>query len=436
MLCCICGIESTSPKCIRCSITSTTNYIKETLAHCKTCDRYLQPPKKWVSCGLDSKELLALIIAKSRYLKTVDVCRASFLPSEAHSKRIKVEIEYKGVLAVGIDRDVNFRKDGRLPINPLDRSVNRIVMVCAVQNRQCADCQNIEAKNYWTCVVQVRQKRGKRNLLAVQNEILENKIAFSFLEETKYGVDFFFVDKISCRTFINFLSTRIGMKMTESERVISQDMRNNTKKSKLTFSIELIPIDQDDFVVINPDFAKSKGVGTSLITLKVGTSIQFVDTHGKPFTISGDAFWNNRDKFEVVKDCRDLQKYVVVDIERQPIANDGRRKDKGTKQTDIYITTDYTKIYHTKTHLGHLLSDGDHVWAYNLSTTNHRSWDNSGFQVFAIRKVLHEISGDKVFEFFSEDQAVKTAKNNGTDVYERTNDVIESLEGVNLGGPI
>ncbi|KAG0441694.1 60S ribosomal export protein NMD3 [Dictyocoela muelleri] len=422
MLCCICGIESTSPKCLRCSITSSINYIKETLEHCRSCDRYLSPPKKWVSCDLNSKDLLHLIIKKSSYLKSVEICRANFLPSEVHSKRIKIEIEYRGTLTVGTDRDINFKKDGRILINPLaDQNVNKIVLICVVRNRQCAECQNVEAKNYWSCVVQVRQKRGRRNLLMLQNEVLENKIEFSFLEETKNGVDFFFGDKVRCRNFLNFLHTKIGIKLTESERIISQDMRNNTKKSKLTYSVEIYPIDQDDFVVLDSDFAKKKDVSPKMIAVKIGTTIQFIDIFGKPFSISSDAFWKNRDKFSVIKDCRDLQKFIVTEIDT-----------KNSLLTDIYLTIDYTTVYHTKTHIANQLSEDDIVWGYNFTNTNHSEWENTGFQIFAVRKYLNDIVGDKFFGFFSEDLHVKNEKKKGNDPYDKTNDLVENFEKVNL----
>ena len=54
--------------------------------------RYLQPPSGWVSCSLESRELLGLCLKKLKGLNKVRLVDASFIWTEPHSKRLKVKL--------------------------------------------------------------------------------------------------------------------------------------------------------------------------------------------------------------------------------------------------------------------------------------------------------------------------------------------------------
>ena len=54
--------------------------------------RYLQPPSAWVSCALESRELLSLCLKKIKGLSKVHLVDAGFVWTEPHSKRIKVKL--------------------------------------------------------------------------------------------------------------------------------------------------------------------------------------------------------------------------------------------------------------------------------------------------------------------------------------------------------
>lgn len=438
MLCCICGIESTTTKCIRCSINIKTNKLIERIEHCKSCNRFLIPPKEWISCEFESKELLEILLKKSKYLKNCKIISAKFLPSEIHNKRIKIEIRYYGNLNICINDDNIYNSISDINHNIDDlNNTNTLIIIFTIQNRQCNDCQNYESKIYWTSNIQLRQKTGTRNLLQIQNEILQNKIPFNFLKEQKNGVDFYFTNKIMCKNFLNFLNTKIGLKNIESEKLISMDIKSNIKKSKLSYSVEIFPIDLYDFVILDSDFAKSKSISNKLITLKVTTNLQFIDETGKIFVIGNDSFWKNKDKFTVIKKSKDLIKYQVVEVEGSNMNNKSDdKKNKGNNRdfyiTDVYITKDYSKIYHTKTYLGKYLSEGDYVWVYDMTNYNHPSWDNIGFQVFIIRKYYKEIKENLEYGLFMEDLEILKERSNGNDVFDKTNDLVKYIDGINL----
>jgi hypothetical protein len=52
--------------------------------------RYLNPPAYWVTCTLESRELMALCLKRLKNLSKVKLIDANFVWTEPHSKRIKV----------------------------------------------------------------------------------------------------------------------------------------------------------------------------------------------------------------------------------------------------------------------------------------------------------------------------------------------------------
>ena len=54
--------------------------------------RYLQPPSTWISCVLESRELLSLCLKRLKGLSKVHLVDAGFIWTEPHSKRLKVKL--------------------------------------------------------------------------------------------------------------------------------------------------------------------------------------------------------------------------------------------------------------------------------------------------------------------------------------------------------
>lgn len=52
--------------------------------------RYFEPPSEWISCALESRELLTLCLNRLKGLNKVKLIDAGFIWTEPHSKRIKV----------------------------------------------------------------------------------------------------------------------------------------------------------------------------------------------------------------------------------------------------------------------------------------------------------------------------------------------------------
>ncbi|KAJ2527563.1 ribosome-binding protein, partial [Coemansia sp. RSA 1937] len=99
ILCCECGTAippnpaNMCVNCVRSIVDITEGIPKQATVHwCKNCERYLQPPITWMSCDLESRELLALCLKKLKGLVKVRLVDAGFIWTEPHSRRIKVKL--------------------------------------------------------------------------------------------------------------------------------------------------------------------------------------------------------------------------------------------------------------------------------------------------------------------------------------------------------
>lgn len=129
--------------------------------------------------------------------------------------------------------------------------------------------------------MQVRQKVvHKRTFLYLENEILARRESFKIydVDQVPDGIDFFFTEKSSCLRFVDFLHSRIPGKHSETEKLISADVKSNVANKKHTVLFEIAGICKDDLVVVPK---KLKHVVGSLqnicIVYKVNQRIHLVD---------------------------------------------------------------------------------------------------------------------------------------------------------------
>lgn len=91
--------------CLRHQVNLTEGIPEQaTLSFCRGCERYLQPPSDWVSCALESRELLTLCLKKLKGLNRLKLVDAGFVWTEPHSKRLKVS---DNVVCVLVPQNVN-----------------------------------------------------------------------------------------------------------------------------------------------------------------------------------------------------------------------------------------------------------------------------------------------------------------------------------------
>ena len=110
-LCRLCALCSTTMQanpsgmcvnCIRSQVDITSGIPKaQSVQCCRGCERYLQPPRTWIACAWESRELLTVCIKRLRGLNKVKLVDAAFVWTEPHSKRIKTKLTVQKEVSCG-----------------------------------------------------------------------------------------------------------------------------------------------------------------------------------------------------------------------------------------------------------------------------------------------------------------------------------------------
>ena len=78
------------------------------VAFCRNCERFLNPPQNWTIARPESSELLSICLRKLKGLNKVRLTDAHFIWTEPHSKRLRVSVtiqkEVRGILQLYICR--------------------------------------------------------------------------------------------------------------------------------------------------------------------------------------------------------------------------------------------------------------------------------------------------------------------------------------------
>lgn len=92
----------------------------------------------------------------------------------------------------------------------------------------------------------------KRTFLYLENEILGRRESFKIYDIVVQpdGIDFFFTEKSSCLRFMDFLHQKIPGRHSETEKLVSADVKSNTANKKHTILFEIAAICKDDLVVV------------------------------------------------------------------------------------------------------------------------------------------------------------------------------------------
>jgi nonsense-mediated mRNA decay protein 3 len=366
--------------CLRSKVDITENIPKQAVLYfCRNCERYLQPPTEWVQCTLESRELLALCIKKLKGLKDVKLVDAGFVWTEPHSKRIKVKLTVHGEVLGGTVLQQVF------------------VVEYTVQNQMCNDCHRTEAKDFWTCIVQVRQKAiNKKTLFYLEQMILKHKAHGDTLgiKTAPMGLDFYFAAENHARKMCDFIGAVLPIKLSTSKKLISHDIHSNSYNYKYTYMIDIVPISKGSLVCLNKKMQQQMG-GISPICLvqQVATAVHLIDPYSAQMAeVSNLAYWRN--PFESILNPNQMIEYVVMDIDIIPQGSRKNFPGQGPV-SQKHVTADVWLVkahelgmseatIHTRTHLGHLLNVGDSVMAFDLKDAN---VNNDDFDKLAADKV-------------------------------------------------
>lgn len=330
---------------------------------CRNCERYLNPPNDWIHCSLESRELLSVCLKRMKGLKEVKLVDAGFIWTEPHSKRIKVKLTVHGEINGGIVLQQIF------------------IVEFVVQNQMCDDCHRTEAKDFWRCIVQIRQKaNNKKTLYYLEQMILKHKAHENTLgiKNAPSGLDFFFSAENHARKMVDFLQSVLPIKFFQSKKLISHDIHSNSYNYKFTWAIDIVPISKGSLICLGNKLQKSSGsISPICLVQNVTSMIHLIDpVTAQIAEISSTNYF--RYPFTAICDPKQLVEYTVMDIEiirdRKQFPGQGPISFKHVvadvwlvKSSELGIND---TTVHTKTHLGHLLRIGDAVLGYDLQDTN------------------------------------------------------------------
>ena len=364
--------------CLKSRVDITEDISKQiAIQHCRSCERYLNPPTQWLVCQPESKELLSLCLKRLKIgsgsaLNSVRLVDAGFLWTEPHSRRLKLKITVQKEIFTSTILQQTF------PVEVV------------ISNQQCINCAKVMAKNTWNTNVQVRQKVShQRTFLHLEQLILKHKAHADCVNIKKvlHGLDFFF----SCRThaikFIDFLESVVPVKTKSSEQLLSKDIHSGHSAYKFTFSVELLPICKGDLICLPSAMARQAGISSTPLVLitKVGKlSISMIDPATLRATdLPASEFWHHSKRIQSLFSYSDLKQFVVLDVtplyhlmppQQDPLSFLLADVEIG-KESDGFSTTSLIR-----THLGKILHPGDHVLGYDLNTSNPNNDDLSSIE--------------------------------------------------------
>jgi len=171
VLCCVCGIPiapNSANICASClaSTSDITQGISTevTLHQCRSCQRWHKESGKWMSCALESRELMALCLSNVNGLKSakgnghkIRLVDAAWIWTEPHSMRLKVRLTVQKEVQKGTIIQQSF------------------TVIFVVRNQQCTECQAEFRQGSWKSLVQVRQRVShKRTFLYLEQLILKH----------------------------------------------------------------------------------------------------------------------------------------------------------------------------------------------------------------------------------------------------------------------
>lgn len=432
ILCCQCGINiepnpaNMCVACVRTQVDITEGIPKQATLHfCKGCERYLQPPSEWISCALESRELLSLCLKKLKGLNRVKLVDAGFVWTEPHSKRIKVKLTvHAEVLGGAILQQV-------------------FVVEYTVSHQMCDDCHRSEAQDYWRAVVQVRQKaEDKKTFYYLEQLILKHKAHEHTLgiKPIHEGLDFFYATEAYARKMVDFLVSVLPCRSQHSKKLLSHDIHSNVYNYKFTYSVEIVPVSKDSVVCLPHKLTHHLGgISPLCLVQRLTNCIHLIDPATTQIAeVNSTTFW--RYPFDCICNPKQLTEYIIMDIDlilnkdRKTFPGQGAISNKHVladvwvvKASELGLTED---TIHTRTHLGHILKPGDSVLGYALGDSN---VNDPNFEKLVASKIPDVILvkkhyGDKGAKRRFRNWKLKHLAEENTNLNMVTNDYLEFLD--------
>ena len=286
VLCCMCGkgIEANPSnmclECLRGTVDITEGVPREvTVTWCKICERYLQPPKYWTKCDLESKELLTLCLKRIKGLNKLHIVDASWIWTEPHSRRLKIKLTMQKEVFTG---------------TVIQQSAVIEFIVHAIQ---CEGCAKIATgQEQWGCVVQLRQRVDhKRMMLYLEQLVLKHSMHLDCLkvQSEPDGIDFFFEGRSPALKLVQFFGALAPTRRVDAEQLISSDLKNNTANFHYSYRLDVARLCREDIICLTRPFYKQLGgIGPVCIVAKIFSNIVIIDPRTLAAKeISAQSYW-------------------------------------------------------------------------------------------------------------------------------------------------
>lgn len=367
VLCCKCGIPmqpnaaNMCVKCLRSEVDITAGLLKHvTILFCPECETYLQPPKTRIKAQLESKELLTFCLKRLNLDKAkVNLIHAEFRFTEAHSKRVKVQLTIQKEVLHGAILEQSY------------------IVEYVIHHQMCDYCCKVQANpDQWVAAVQLRQHVShRRTFFYLEQLILKHDAAAQAIriKQMEHGIDFFFSNRSHGVKFLEFVGKVAPVKSRSDKQLVSQDQKSNTYSYKYTFSVEICPICREDLICLPPKLATSLGnLGPIVICTKVSNNIMLMDPNTLRYCfLDADQYW--RSPFQCLVSSRRLVEYIVLDVDN--VSSEVNVSGSRYCLADVQVArvSDFGRndiIFNIRTHLGHLLSPGDYALGYDLYGAN------------------------------------------------------------------
>lgn len=367
ILCCSCGVPiepnptSMCLPCLRAQVNITEGIdTEQTLIHCHQCNRYNVGNDKYVAAELESPQLLGICLKKIRGLQHVRVVDAGFIWTEEHSKRIKVRLLIQAEVQQG--------------------AVLQQEHVCTftIMSTLCVPCQYTHTEHTWSTRVQVRQTvNHKRTFLYLEQIILHNraKLNISNIKEYPHGLDFYFTSRSDAGRFVDLLHNSVPGRHSESQKLISADLKSNTATIEYSIMFEIAQLCKDDLVYLPQRFYNQLGgLGPLCIVSKVNSRIHFVDPlTGNTGSLTAAQYFEK--PFVAFRDRRHKVEGIVL-VSEEENSSGARGQEVKVAYVELQRENDmYDGVtVHTKTYLSSLCKPGRSVAVYSLDNIDYQAY--------------------------------------------------------------
>jgi nonsense-mediated mRNA decay protein 3 len=297
---------------------------------CRRCRRYEHTDTYFCHHEPESATLLSLCLknipalnannhaSRNKGLSSIHLVDSMWIWTEPHSMRLKLRLTIRADVGES-PRCVPIQQ--RLPVE------------FVVRFKQCPDCKREYTNRTWQALVQVRQKRldgPKKGLVILETALAKNSDVRKHvlnMQTMRNGFDFYFLQAMHAQQFASYISKVAPMKIKTTQKMVSEDVKNNTANIKHTTVCDLVPLCREDLVICDKRAGKDgcgagKLTGRMCIVNKVSSAVHLVDAAPSRNSIT-DAFadlhperyWKGEKHYRVIFSSERLIRFVVLDVE-------------------------------------------------------------------------------------------------------------------------